>query len=112
VAAVLIVSVTALEVLAVKFASPLYFAVMECEPTASVEIVNCALLLKSVAEPKELVPSRKVIVPVALPLYAGATLAVKVSDWPKAPGLALEETVAVVEAWFTVSVNGKDVLPV
>ena len=111
-AARLIVSVTALEVLAVKFTSPLYFAVMECGPAASVEIVNCALLLESVAEPKELVPSRKAIVPVALPPYGGATLAVKVTGWPKAAGLALEETLAVVEAWFTVSVNGKDVLPV
>ena len=108
----MIVSINALEVLAVKFASPLYFAVMECEPTARVEIVNCALLLESVAEPKELAPSRKVIVPVALPPYAGTRLAVKVTGWPKAAGLALEETVAVVEAWFTVSVNGEDVLPV
>ena len=108
----MIVSVTALEVLPVKFASPLYFAVIECEPAARVEIVNCALLLESVAEPKELEPSRKAIVPVALPPYAGTTLAVKVTDWPKAAGLAFEETVAVVEAWFTVSVNGKDVLPV
>ena len=108
----MIVSVAALEVLAVKFASPLYFAVMECAPAARVEIVNCALLLESVADPNELVPSRKAIVPVALPPYAGTTLAVKVTDWPKAAGLALEETVAVVEAWFTVSVNGKEVLPV
>ena len=108
----LMVSVTALEVLAVKFASPLYFAVMECEPAARVEIVNCALLLESVAEPRELAPSRKAIVPVALPPYAATTLAVRVTDWPKAAGLALEETVAVVEAWFTVSVKGEDVLPV
>ena len=82
VAAALIVSVTALEELPVKFASPLYFAVMECAPAARVEIVNCALLLESVAEPKELVPSRKAIVPVALPPPAGTTLAVKVTGWP------------------------------
>lgn len=57
VAAELIVSINALEVLAVKFASPLYFAVMECEPTARVEIVNCAEPLERYALERAVLPS-------------------------------------------------------
>ena len=63
----LMVWVREADVLAAKLPSPLYFAVMECEPTDKLDKESCAALLETVAVPKEVVPSRKVIVPVALP---------------------------------------------
>src|SRR5690348_3518772 len=56
-------------------------------------------------------PSRKVTVPVAVPENWGATVAVKVVDWPNTEGFTEEEmTVAVVLAWLTDCVNGAEVL--
>ncbi len=57
----------AAEVLPEKFASPLYFAVIECGPADNLDNDSCAVLFETVAVPNEVVPSRKVIVPVALP---------------------------------------------
>jgi hypothetical protein len=45
----------------------LYFAVIECEPADKPESDSCAALLETVAVPKDVAPSRKVIVPDALP---------------------------------------------
>ena len=50
-----------------KFGSPLYFAVMECEPAERPETESCAALLETTTAPHEVVPSRKVTVPLALP---------------------------------------------
>jgi hypothetical protein len=61
------VCVIAAEVLREKFASPLYLAAMECEPADKLDTASCAALLETEAVPKDVVPSRKVIVPVALP---------------------------------------------
>ena len=55
------------EVLAEKFASPLYFAVIWCAPADKLDNDSCAPLLDTVVVPKDVVPSRKVIVPVGLP---------------------------------------------
>ena len=63
----LTVCVSAAEVLPEKFVSPLYFAVIECEPADKLESESCAASLETVAVPKDVVPSRNVIVPVALP---------------------------------------------
>ena len=68
------------EVLAVKLLSPLYLAVMECEPGDKLDSESCAALLVIVAVPKEVVPSRKVTVPVAGPPLEGCTVAVNTTD--------------------------------
>jgi hypothetical protein len=40
-----------------KFASPVAFAVIECEPAAKLEIESCATLLVGDAVPSAVVPS-------------------------------------------------------
>jgi hypothetical protein len=45
------------EVLAEKFESPAYFAVIECEPTARADVEYVAAPLASVLVPSELLPS-------------------------------------------------------
>jgi hypothetical protein len=97
----LMVCVSAGEVLAVKLLSPLYFAVMECELTDKLDSESCAALLETVAVPKDVLPSRNVTVPVALPPKAVWIDADNVTDWPKADGFALEATEVVVAAPFT-----------
>jgi hypothetical protein len=83
VAAGVMVSVTAVELLAVKLESPPYAAVMECVPTVSIEIVRVALPpLFSVPVPRVIVPSRKVIAPVGVPLPVEVTVAVNVTGAP------------------------------
>ena len=100
------------EVLAEKFVSPLYFAVMECEPADRLESGNCAELLETVAVPKDVVPSRKVTLPVAPPPKAVWIVAVNVTDWPKEDGFELETKAVVVDAPFTTWLRAADVLPV
>jgi hypothetical protein len=54
----------------------------------------------------------KITEPVGVPV-AGATaltVAVKVTDWPRTDGFALEASAVVVEAAFTVCVSVEDVL--
>jgi hypothetical protein len=85
----------------VKLLSPLYFAVTECEPTDKLDKESWAALLETAAVPKDVVPSRNVTVPVALPPKAAWIAADKVTVWPKADGFALEATEVVVAAPFT-----------
>jgi hypothetical protein len=82
VAANAMVSVTAAEVLPAKFALPAYLQVTECAPTVSVEIVKVALPLLRVPMPSVVVPSRKLTVPVGVPLLPDVTVAVNVTDIP------------------------------
>lgn len=87
VGAALTVSVSAAEVLLLKFPSPLYLAVMEWAPAISEETLSWALLLETAAVPNEVEPSRKVTLPVALaPLTEGATVAVNVTAEPNGAG--------------------------
>ena len=65
-----------LDVLAVKLVSPLYFAVMECDPADKLASESCAALLETVAVPKDVVPSKNVTVPVGVPPLEGCTVAV------------------------------------
>ena len=87
---------------------------IECEPTASVLIVNIAWPEPfRVPVPRVLGPSLKVTAPVGVPaagLFA-VTVAVKVTDCPDTDGLA-EELTNVVVLYFTVWVTLDDVLPV
>jgi hypothetical protein len=64
------------DVLAVKLPSPLYLAVIECEPTDKLDSESWAVLLETAAVPKEVVPSRNVTVPVTVPPAFGCTVAV------------------------------------
>ena len=105
------VCVTAIDALAVKLPSPLYLAVMECEPTDKLDSGSWAVLLETAAVPKEVVPSRNVTVPVTVPPADGTTTAVITMDWPKLEGFMFGETVVVVTDGFTVSVIGAEVLP-
>src|ERR1051325_2078327 len=80
----LTVNVTAVDVLPLRVASPQYEAVKLWGPAASVEMVKVAVPLLSEAVPSEVVPSRKVTVPVAV---AGVTVTVMVTVWPAVEGL-------------------------
>ena len=79
--------VTVFEVEPALLLSPLYIALMECEPTARVLVLHCAVPpLNATAEQMAVVPSSKVTVPVGeFPLL---NVAVKVTFWPKVLGLA------------------------
>jgi hypothetical protein len=71
------------EVDAAKLVSPEYDAVIECAPTASVEVLNVAVPELSVPVPICVAPSLKVTVPVGLPdPDFGATVAVNVTVCP------------------------------
>src|ERR1700676_4285798 len=100
------------EVLPVKFASPPYTAVIECDPTASVDVVNAALPLLSVPVPSTVVPSLNVTDPVGVPVVNDFTVAVKVTGFPCLEGFSEEVTVLDVAAFVTVSVSTAEVLPV
>ena len=69
------------ELLARKLESPLYLALIECEPTvrAVAEIAYVATPPERLALPSEVLPSKKETVPVGVPLYAGVTVAVRVT---------------------------------
>jgi hypothetical protein len=82
-AAGVMVSITPADVLPAKFALALYLAVIECAPTVSVDVVKVATLLPfSVPVPRVVVPSRKVTIPVGVPLLPGLTVAVHVTGVP------------------------------
>ena len=87
---------------------------IECEPAASVLVVNIAWPEPfRVAVPRVLGPSLKVTVPVGMPPpgLLAVTVAVKVTDCPDADGLAEELINVVVPAFFTVWVTVLEVLP-
>src|SRR5262249_62426108 len=86
---------------------------MECEFTASVEVLNVAVPLElrgRVANAVE--PSLKVTVPVGVPAPGATTLtaAVKVTDWPVVEGFADELRMVAVEALFTVWARDREIV--
>jgi hypothetical protein len=86
------------EVDVAKFASPEYDAVIECEPTASAEVLSIVVPELSVPLPICVVPSLKVTVPVGLPdPDFGATVAVNITLCPVV-GDVLDEASEVVVA--------------
>src|ERR1700723_1799990 len=90
---------TAGEVLAAKFASPLYCAVMECVPWASVADETAAAPAAIVTGvPICVAPSKKVNVPVMVPAVAEVTVAVNVTLAPVVEGFSDEVTEVVVAA--------------
>src|SRR5437867_2951274 len=84
---------------------------IEWLPTVRAVVANVAVPLVSVAVPSVLLPSRKVRVPVGVPApgATAATVAVKVTDWPRPDGLSEEVTAVVLLAWLIVCVKVADV---
>src|ERR1700682_2914075 len=101
VAAFVTVCVTAGETLPLKFASPPYTAVSECEPTASVDILKVAFPPLSVAVPRFVVPSLKLTGPVGVAGPPVLTVAVNVTACLSPDGFG-DETSEVVVAAFSV----------
>jgi hypothetical protein len=75
---------------------------MECEATASVEVLKIALPELRVAVPKLVEPFLKVTFPVGVVPNAGLTVAVNVTAWPNTDGFAEEASVVVVDDTLTV----------
>ena len=109
----IIVSISTADALAAKLASPEYLAVIEWVPTAKEDVLNVACaFVPSEPLPIWVVPSRKVTLPVGVPLMALETVAVKVTCCPALTVLEEEVSAIEVAAW-TVSVTAVDeVLPV
>jgi hypothetical protein len=78
--------------------SPEYFAVIECDPAARVEVVSVALPALKVPVPIEFVPSRNETVPDGVPGEVLLTVAVNVTDCPVVDGLADDVTEVVLLA--------------
>lgn len=104
----------ALEVLPVKFVSPPYTAVIECEATESKEVLKVATPEPfSGPVPNVFVPSLKVTVPVGvpvLPVELSVTVAVNVTELLNTEGFCDELTVVLVLAWLTVCVTALELL--
>jgi hypothetical protein len=100
----------ALDVLDAKFASPAYFAVIECVPAVSVDVANVATPELRVPDPRVVAPSRNVTVPVGVPPVP-VTVAVNVTDWPAVDGLTDEASTVVLGLPLTTCVTTEDVLP-
>src|ERR1700723_3570362 len=95
----LTVTVKMLDVLGEKFASPLYWAVIECVPWASVADETAAAPAAIVTGvPICVAPSKKVNVPVMVPAVAEVTVAVNVTLAPVVEGFSDEVTEVVVAA--------------
>jgi hypothetical protein len=108
--AILTVCVNAGDVLVAKLESPLYFAVIEWEPTVvSEDVLYVATPPLSVPVPSVTAPSRNVTEPVGVP-PAPVTVAVKVTDWPPMRGLSEEVTAVVLDLVLTTCVTTDEVL--
>jgi len=84
----------------VKFESPEYAAVIECEPTDRDVGVNVACPFVSGTDASVVDPSLNVTVPIGVPLPdVGVTAAVRVTDEARIDGFADEATVVVVAGW-------------
>jgi hypothetical protein len=76
------------DVLGEKTRSPPYPAVIECEPSESVEVVRLTLFPFRAKLVSSVVPSQNVIKPVGVPGPLVFTVAVKVTGWPGVEGFA------------------------
>jgi hypothetical protein len=105
---------TGAEVFDVKVLSPEYTVVIPLEPTGST-VVSVAMPLVSVwGEPSAVVPLKNWTVPVGVPApgLAAATVAVKVTDWPRTGESGVNVTVVVLNACVTVTVTAGEMLDV
>lgn len=97
--------------LPIKLESPLYWALIVCVPTDRVEVERFACPPLSAAVPSVVAPSRKVTVPVGVPLVFEATVAVKVTDCPWVEFGLLDDSDVDVPAWLTVYGRADELLP-
>lgn len=98
-AAGLMTSDTAVEVDMAKFASPPYFAVIECVATLSVDVCSVATPpAPTLPVPIEVEPSRKVTVPVIEPAVLDVTVALRVTVCPAVAGFGSAVRAVVVGA--------------
>jgi hypothetical protein len=108
--------VRTVDVLAANLGSPPYAAVIECVPTVSVDVVKVATaLLFSVPLPIVVVPSRKVTVPVGVPVVLDVIVALNVTGLPLEAEAAELTNAAAVAAGATavmVSVTATEVVVV
>lgn len=88
----------AAELLKAKFESPEYWAIIECEPTASEEMLSVACPAPNVLVPSKIPLSRKLTLPVGVPVGVVETVAVIVTTWPNMPGFGDGLTVVTVAA--------------
>ena len=84
--------------LPLKLESPLYCAVILCVPAARADVDSDATPLLKLELPIELVPSRKVTVPVGMPEFPDVTFAVSVMFWFRLAVLGTASKVVVVSA--------------
>jgi hypothetical protein len=83
--------------------------VIECPPATRVDVESVAIpLLLSVPGPSDVLPSKKVTVPVGVPL-APVTVAVNVTACPATDGL-IDELITVVVGFSMICVIAFDVL--
>jgi hypothetical protein len=90
-------------VLEAKFVSPPYCAVSECLPAVSVEVEKVATppLFREL-EPSVVAPSKKLTVPVGVPVPGAVTIAVNVTVAPDTEGFTSAVSVVAVETCMTV----------
>ena len=93
------------------FASPLYAAVIECVPRASAVAFQTAVPAFTAALPSSVAPSENVTVPVSAPPLV-VTPAENVTAAPYPEGFALDATVVLVVAIWTVCNRVAEVLEV
>jgi hypothetical protein len=95
-----------LPLLPLLFESPVYSAVMMCDPAVGADVVKvaCPEAFRAVGPDRTVVSSLKVTVPVGVPPPL-ETVAVKVTDCPKVDGFCEELTAVVVSALLTVCVT-------
>jgi hypothetical protein len=100
------------DVLVKKLELPPYTAVIECGEALAVsaDVVNVAVPALRAVDPSVVAPSLNVTVPVGEPPNGpGATLAVKVTDWPKVEGFGDELKNVCVSPLLTVNVSTAEV---
>jgi hypothetical protein len=95
------ISISVDDMLARKFASPPYMAVIECDPTERAAVVNVAFWPLSIPVPIGVVPSMNVTVPVGVPPpgKTGLTVAVNVTDCPNTEGFS-DDVMVVAVPWI------------
>lgn len=100
------------DVLVAKLVEPPYEALIEWLPTARADVENTAEPELRDAVPSVFAPSLNVTVPVGVPEpgATAATVAVKLTGWPKTDGFAEETIAVVVPAVFTTWLRVDDVL--
>lgn len=98
-------SITALDVLPPKFASPLYTAVIECDPSVNADVVNVATPETTVPDPSNVAPSKNCTVPVNVPAVLLSTAAMNVTACPLPAGLLSTLRSVVVPGRITVNTS-------